>query len=68
MRHGALDGIGMPLAAFIEQGRGGRAEAVGGQVVRPVTQAAQSGVEGVLAYRAAFEGTIDDAQALLHGR
>ena len=48
----ALNGVGVPFAAFIEQGRGHGAEAVGCHFVGGVAKAAQTGVYGVVAHRA----------------
>lgn len=47
-----LDGVAVPQAAVVEQGRGVRAETVGGHVVRSATHAEQRDVDRVLAHRA----------------
>ena len=44
---GALDGIGVPLAAFVQQGGGHRQEIVGGHFVGGVAEAALERVKGI---------------------
>jgi len=52
MRQRALDCVGVPLAAFVEQGRCHRAEAVSGHFIGGVAQTAQACVYRVVAHRA----------------